>query len=81
MPTIFRSGPYRFFFFFANEGLEPKHVHVEAGGAYAKLWLEPVGFADSRRFNARQMTAIRRLVALNRQRCLEAWDEFFSHKG
>ena len=39
MPTVFRHGRYRFFFF-ANEGFEP-----------------------------------------NQQKCVEAWDEFFSHKA
>ncbi len=28
MPTVFRSGPYRFFFY-SNEGSEPPHIHVQ----------------------------------------------------
>lgn len=80
MPTIFRHGPYRFFFF-ANEGTEPHHVHVEAGDSYAKLWLDPVRFAESRGFNSKQMSELRRLVESNRGRCMEAWDEFFSREA
>lgn len=76
MPTVFRSGPYRFFFF-SNEGSEPRHVHVEAGAAYGKLWLNPVTFASSDGFNGKQMNEILRLAEANKQRCMEAWDEFF----
>ena len=76
MPTIFRSGPYRFFFF-SNERGEPRHVHVEAGPGYAKVWLAPVAFAASHGFNGKQMNEILRLVEANRDRCMEAWDDFF----
>lgn len=76
MPTVFRVGPYRFFFF-SNEGFEPVHVHVEAGDAYAKLWLDPVSFAEVRRFNAKQMRQIREVVRERRTEILEAWDEHF----
>lgn len=77
MPTVFRFGPYRFFFF-SNEGFEPRHIHVEAGDAYAKLWLEPVTFADSHGFRAKEMNEIRKLVMSHQQQCVETWDEFFS---
>jgi hypothetical protein len=38
MPTIYRHGGYRFFFF-SNEGEEPPHIHIEAQGNVAKFWL------------------------------------------
>ena len=31
------------FFFFSNEGREPPHIHVKAGGDEAKFWLDPDG--------------------------------------
>lgn len=42
MPTILRSGSYRFFFY-SNEALprEPAHVQVERGDMEAKFWLRP----------------------------------------
>jgi hypothetical protein len=40
VPTVLRVGPYRFFFY-SNEGSEPPHIHVEAGGKSAKFWLQP----------------------------------------
>jgi hypothetical protein len=38
MPTVLRSGPYRFFFYSADRE-EPRHVHVARGEARAKFWL------------------------------------------
>jgi hypothetical protein len=38
VPTVLRWGPYRAFFY-SNEGDEPAHVHVRAGGKEAKFWL------------------------------------------
>lgn len=40
VPTLLVFGGLRFFFF-SNEGMEPPHVHVEAGDGAAKFWLEP----------------------------------------
>lgn len=30
------------FFFYSNEGQEPPHIHVKAGGDEAKFWLDPI---------------------------------------
>ena len=46
MPTVFHSGPYRFFFY-AADGVEPPHVHVERDDKTAKFWLGPVRLQDS----------------------------------
>src|SRR5262245_37627615 len=54
MPTILRSGPFRFFFF-SNEGREPPHIHVRAGGDEAKFWLDPVALASNYGFNGREL--------------------------
>lgn len=55
-------------------------MHVEAGDAYAKLWLNPLSFAVSVGFNGKQMGDIRRLVDARHDQCKEAWDEFFGRK-
>ena len=39
MPTIFPIGPYRFFFF-AADGTESRHVHVERESKSLQRWLE-----------------------------------------
>jgi hypothetical protein len=54
MPTVMRVGPYRFFFY-SNEGNEPAHIHVTAGGNEAKFWLSPVSLASNRGFSARDL--------------------------
>lgn len=41
MPTVLRIGPSRFFFY-AGDGNEPPHVHVERDDGEAKFWLEPI---------------------------------------
>ncbi|KAB2961114.1 MAG: DUF4160 domain-containing protein [Candidatus Methylomirabilis oxygeniifera] len=40
MPTILRSGPYRFYFY-SNERAEPPHIHVQRERFFAKFWLNP----------------------------------------
>jgi hypothetical protein len=44
MPTVLRTGPYRFFFY-SHEPGEPPHVHVDRDNQSAKFWLEPVELA------------------------------------
>jgi hypothetical protein len=36
MPTVLRSGGFRFFFY-SQESREPPHIHVESGDATAKF--------------------------------------------
>ena len=79
MPTVFREGAFRFFFF-SNEGSEPPHVHVESSDGYAKLWLDAVSFAESHRLNSKAMREIRQIVQQRRQDLLKAWDEHFGHQ-
>lgn len=38
-PTVFREGPFRFFFFSREE--ERLHIHVESPHGEAKFWLDP----------------------------------------
>ena len=49
MPTVLRSGPYRFFFY-AGDHHEPPHIHVERDHSKAKFWLVLVAFESSFRF-------------------------------
>lgn len=76
MPTVARIGPYRFFFF-SNEGLEPRHIHVQRDRNLAKFWLDMVALASSVGFQAHELRELERLVAENRQVLVEAWDGFF----
>jgi hypothetical protein len=76
MPTVFRIGPYRFYFF-SNEGLEPPHVHIDRGEATAKVWLDPIELARSRGFRPQEIGGIMRLVEERRAQLLEAWHDHF----
>ena len=40
MPTIERWRGYRFYFC-SHEPNEPRHIHVDARGCSAELWLQP----------------------------------------
>jgi hypothetical protein len=77
MPTVVRTGRYRFFFF-SNEGNEPPHIHVEAAQHYAKYWLEPIRPARSVGFRPDELSCIGALIGENSQLIKEKWDEFLS---
>jgi len=79
MPTVLRVGPYRFFFF-SNEGNEPVHIHVEAGGEYAKFWIRPVILEESRGFAGHELTEIRRIIEANQDLFEQKWNEFFNQE-
>ena len=75
MPTILRSGPYRFYFY-SHEPNEPPPIHVDRDQDSCKVWLKPVALASSLGFKARELREIERLVSLNRGILLNAWEEF-----
>jgi hypothetical protein len=75
-PTVLRSGPYRLFFF-SNEGIEPRHIHVQRERMLAKFWLDPVALASSSGFDARELRRIQEVVEANLDQLRKAWDEYF----
>jgi hypothetical protein len=76
VPTVARSGPYRFFFF-SNEGLEPPHIHIQKGDALAKFWLGPVELSSSTGFAAHELRRLQTLVEERRAELEDAWHDFF----
>ena len=76
MPTVLRVGPYRFFFY-AGDGGEPPHVHVERDDCEAKFWLDPVQLERSHGFSRKEINRIKVLVEQHQQQFLESWNEFF----
>lgn len=78
MPTVFRSGPYRFFFF-AGDRDEPPHVHVERENNRAKFWLDPMRMQNSGGFSGIELNRISALIEANLDLLLRAWDEYFNN--
>lgn len=77
MPTILRSGPYRFFFY-SNEVKEPPHVHAQRDRKLAKFWLSPVALASSTGFRGHELSTLEGLVHQHQEDFLEAWNEHFA---
>jgi hypothetical protein len=76
MPTVLRVGPFRFFFY-AGDGSEPPHVHVERDDCEAKLWLDPVDLERSRGFSRKELHRIEEMVEVHQEQLLESWNAFF----
>jgi hypothetical protein len=77
MPTVLRVGPFRFFFY-AGDGGEPPHVHIERDDCEAKFWLEPVRPERNRGFKSKEINRIWTLVERYQVQLLESWHEFFN---
>jgi hypothetical protein len=76
MPTILRSGPYRFFFY-AGDRDELHHIHVERDDKVAKYWLDPIRLQNSGGFNRLELKQIRRIIEEQQKSFKEAWNEYF----
>ena len=76
MPTVLRSGPYRFYFY-SHEPNEPLHIHVDRDEATAKFWLSPVNLASSLGFKSHELTTLFRLVQRHERELIDAWNGFF----
>jgi hypothetical protein len=76
MPTVLRVGPFRFFFY-AGDGGEPPHVHVERDDCEAKFWLDPVRLERSHGFSRQEIRRVRDLIEEHQLQLLESWNEFF----
>ncbi len=72
MPTVLRSGPYRFYFY-SHEPNEPPHVHVDGDDLSAKFWLRPVGLARNLGFPPKELRRVVNLVTQHQAEFLEAW--------
>ncbi|PYQ57439.1 MAG: DUF4160 domain-containing protein [Acidobacteria bacterium] len=76
-PTIFREGPYRFFFFSREE---PRmHVHVASSEGNAKFWLEPeLELAENHGIPDRELSTIARILERRRDEVKAAWRKHFA---
>ncbi|MBV8078543.1 MAG: DUF4160 domain-containing protein [Planctomycetaceae bacterium] len=78
MPTVFRQGPYRFFFYSGDRD-EPPHVHVERDDCEAKFWIDPVRLERSRGFSGKDLNRIQEIIQENQATLRGSWNEFFGN--
>jgi hypothetical protein len=77
MPTVLKSGPYRFFFYAGDYG-ESAHIHVERDNNIAKFWLDPIRLHNSGGFSRIEIAKLFKIIGNNHTTLLEAWNEYFS---
>ena len=76
-PTIFREGPFRFYFFSREE--TRMHVHVNAASGEAKFWLEPrIELARNYGLSIRQVNAALQSIREHEDEIRKAWKTHFS---
>lgn len=75
-PTVFRAGPFRFFFFSREE---PRiHIHVVSADGEAKYWLEPeIELAKNYGFANSDLRRIEKLIEEHEQEIRDAWKRHF----
>ena len=75
-PTVFRDGPYRFYFFSREE---PRmHVHVSCPDGEAKFWLEPaIALAQNYGLSEKQVKEAQALVEARADDCRKSWKAHF----
>ncbi len=74
MPTVLRTGPYRFYFYAGDRD----DVHVERDDKVAKFWLDPVRLQRSGGFGSNEINRMQRLVDEHREELMRNWNEYFS---
>jgi Domain of unknown function (DUF4160) len=80
VPTVLRTGPYRFYFF-SHEPNEPPHIHVDRDNLSAKFWLDPAALARNFGFSAVELGKVESLVERHQFEFLEAWNGHFGTEG
>lgn len=78
MPTVLRTGYYRFFSYSGN-GMDPPHVHVERGDHIAKYWLNPTCLQSPGGFSMIEQRRIYAIISRRHRELMEGWIENFSN--
>jgi len=76
-PTVFREGPFRFFFFSREETRQ--HVHVLSPEGEAKFWLEPsVELAVTKGIPKHTLKQIEVIIWNRKEEIQNAWIRHFT---
>jgi hypothetical protein len=75
-PTVFREGPFRFFFFSREE--QRLHIHVQSADGEAKFWVEPrIELAKSHRLSDQDLRRAQQVIEEREQEIRDAWTSHF----
>ncbi len=76
-PTIYREGPFRFFF---NSREETRmHVHIASSDGISKFWLEPiVALEHYFGLKSKDLAKIEKIIQEHRDEFIAIWSEHFS---
>jgi hypothetical protein len=74
MPEVFREMGF-VFFFYANEGNEPMHIHVRKAGGFAKYWIEPIELEFSQGMKVKDLKTAGKLIKEHVKLIKEKWNE------
>ena len=75
-PTVFREGPFRFFFFSREE--ERLHIHVQSADGEAKFWVEPaIELARNHGLSDQDLRRVQNLIEEREQEIRDAWASHF----
>jgi hypothetical protein len=76
-PTVFRDGPFRFFFFSREE--ERLHIHVQSADGEAKIWIDPkIAIARNYELSDQDLSRVLQLVKDHEQEIRDAWHRHFN---
>ncbi len=79
MPTILYFKGWRFFFY-ADEGNEPVHIHAQKGDSECKYWLNielyDIQEAYSYGMSPRDTRTVRKIIMNNFDDIVEEWQQF-----
>ena len=75
-PTVFREGPFRFFFFSREE--ERLHIHVQSADGEAKFWVEPrIELARNHGLSDQDLRRVEQVIEEREQEIRDAWAGHF----
>jgi Domain of unknown function (DUF4160) len=75
-PTVFREGPYRFFFFSLEESRI--HIHVASSDGEAKFWIEPaITLAENHGIPGHELRHVQKTIEAHEQQIRSAWQHHF----
>jgi hypothetical protein len=76
-PTVFREGPFRFFFFSREEAR--LHIHVQSADGEAKYWLDPrIELARNYGLSAKDLGKVEQLIEEHEEEIRDAWSKHFT---